>query len=87
MQAVVILMKQTDPFGSLSEDAYGLLLGTLRCCCVMLVCSLAVLIHIETLSPRTYALYRLAAALQSESGVFLLCGNFAALWMERLHRR
>ena len=71
----------------LSDDAWEILLGTLRVSCVMLLCSLTLLIHIGTLTPRTYSLYRLAAELESSSAGFLLCGNFAALLAESLHRR
>ena len=64
-----------------------ILVWTLRVCCVMLLCSLTLLIHTGGLSPRTYSLYRLAAELESSSAGFLLCGNFAALLAEGLHRR
>ena len=69
------------------EEAQEMLLGTLRVSCVMALCSLALLLHTGGLSPRTYALYRLAAELESSSGAFLLCGNFAALLLESLRRR
>ena len=72
---------------ALNEDTQDILLGTLRVCCVMLLCSLTLLIHTGGLTPRTYELYRLAAELESSSAGFLLCGNFAALLIESLHRR
>ena len=82
------LMKRLKkPLTIPGEDALEILLWTLRVCCVMLLCSLALLIHTGGLSPRTYELYRLAAELESSSAGFLLCGNFAALLAESLHRR
>lgn len=72
---------------AVGEDAQTLLLWTLRVSCVMAGCSLLLLVHIGGLSPRTYALYRLAAELESSSGAFLLCGNFAAVLTESLRRR
>ncbi len=74
-------------FSLLGDESYAMILGTLRTSCVMLLCSLALLIHIGALTPRTYSLYRLAAELQSASGAFLLCGNFSALVLERFRRR
>ena len=74
-------------FEKVSEEAQDLVVWTLRVSCVMALCSLAVLIHTGGLSPRTYALYRLAAELESNSGAFLLCGNFAAVLLESLRRR
>ncbi len=71
----------------MSDDAYVMLSGSLRTCCAMLLLSLTLLIHIGDLSPRTYSLYRLAAELESSSAGVLLCGNFAALFLEGLHRR
>ncbi|MBQ3276734.1 MAG: hypothetical protein IJH47_06755 [Oscillospiraceae bacterium] len=80
-------MKDFKPdFSLLGDESYAMILGTLRTSCVMLLCSLALLIHTGGLSPRTYGLYRLAAELQSASGAFLLCGNFSALLLERFHR-
>ena len=73
-------------FSLLGDDSYAMILGTLRTSCVMLLCSLALLVHIGGLTPRTYGLYRLAAELQSASGAFLLCGNFSALLLERFRR-
>ena len=81
------MKKKKLPLSALSEDAEDILLGTLRVCCVMLLCSLTLLIHTGGLTPKTYELYRLAAELQSSSAGFLLCGNFAALLIESLHRR
>ena len=81
-------MKDFKPdFSLLGDESYAMILGTLRTSCVMLLCSLALLIHIGALTPRTYSLYRLAAELQSASGAFLLCGNFSALVLERFRRR
>lgn len=74
-------------FAELGEDTQELLVWTLRVSCVMALCSLILLLHTGGLSPRTYALYRLAAELESSSGAFLLCGNFAALLLESHHRR
>ncbi len=87
MAAVMKMKRLTRAFSSLGDDAYAMILGTMRSSCVMLLCSLTVLIHIGALTPRTYALYRLAAELQSGSGALLLCGNFAALLLERFRRR
>ena len=87
MAAVMTMKRLTRAFSSIGDDAYAMILGTMRVSCVMLLCSFALLIHIGELSPRTYALYRLAAELQSGSGALLLCGNFAALLLERFRRR
>ena len=73
-------------FARLGDDSYAMIVGTLRTSCVMLLCSLALLIHTGGLSPRNYEQYRLAAELQSASGAVLLLGNFAALFLERFHR-
>ena len=76
-----------DLFRPLSEDTFRMVRGTLAVGCTMLFCSVMVLIHIGALTPRTYALYRLAAELQSSAGGFLRAGNFAALILENLRRR
>ena len=73
-------------FGALSDEAFCLLSGTLKTCCAMLLCSLALLVHTGGLRPDTYSLYRLAADLQSNAAGILLVGNFAALLLERHHR-
>jgi len=83
----VMLMRFFSLFDSLCDEAHAMLLGTLRTCCAMLVLSLALLLHIGGPSPRTYSLYRLAAELESSSAGVFLCGNFAALFLERFHRR
>lgn len=87
MEAVITMKRPNDIFRPLSESGFGMVRGTLCVSCVMLLCSLAVLLHIGALTPRTYALYRLAAELQTASGGFLLAGNFAALLVECAHRR
>ena len=84
MEAV---MKMKLRFSALSEDAFCMVRGTLCVSCVMLLCSLAILLHIGALTPRSYALYRLAAELETVSGGFLLIGNFAAFVLEALRRR
>ena len=81
------MKKRKRLMSSLSEDTLDILLGTLQVCCVMLLCSLTLLIHTGGLTTGTYELYRLAAELESSSAGFLLCGNFAALLIESLHRR
>ena len=73
-------------FGSLCDEAFCLLSGTLKTCCAMLLCSLALLVHTGGLHPDTYSLYRLAADLQSNAAGILLVGNFAALLLEQRHR-
>ena len=84
MEAV---MKMKLRFSALSEDAFGMVRGTLCVSCVMLLCSLVILLHIGALTPRSYALYRLAAELETVSGGFLLIGNLAAFVLEALRRR
>ena len=74
-------------FGSISEEAYCLLSGTLTTVCAMLLCSLALLLEARPLTPDTYALYYRAAQLESNAMGVLLVGNFAALFLERQHRR
>ena len=84
----VIWMKLFESvFGSLSDEAFCVLAGTLKVCCTMLLCSLALLLEIGELRPDTYTLYRLAAELESDAAAVLLVGNFAALFLERFHRR
>ncbi len=74
-------------FSALSEEAFGMVRGTLCVSCMMLFCSVILLLHIGELAPRTYALYRLAAALETASGDFLLLGTAAAFVLESLCRR
>ena len=74
-------------FGSLSDEAYCLLCGTLKVGCAMLLCSLALLWHTGGLRTDTYELYYLAAQLEQHAAGVLLCGNFAALFLESLRRR
>lgn len=74
-------------FSPLSEEAFGMVRGTLCVSCAMLFCSAIILLHIGELAPRTYALYRLAAELETASGGFLLLGNAAAFVLERARRR
>lgn len=74
-------------FSPLSEEAFGMVRGTLCVSCAMLFCSVILLLHIRELAPRTYALYRLAAELETASGGFLLLGNAAAFVLERARRR
>ena len=74
-------------FSALSEEAFGMVRGTLCVSCVMLFCSVMLLLHIGALTPRTYALYRLAAELETASGGFLLLGNTGAFVLECLRRR
>ena len=81
----VIFMKYL--FSRLSEEAFGMVRGTLCVSCVMLFCSVMLLLHIGALTPRTYALYRLAADLETASGGFLLLGNTGAFVLECLRRR
>ena len=73
-------------FSPLSEEAFGMVRGTLCVSCAMLFCSVILLLHIGELAPRTYALYRLAE-LETASGGFLLLGNAAAFVLERARRR
>ena len=84
MEAVIFMKRLFSP---LSEEAFGMVRGTLCVSCAMLFCSVMVLLHIGELDPRTYALYRLAAELETASGGFLLLGNAAALVLENLRRR
>ena len=80
-------MKWFLVFGRLSDEAHCLLVDTLRIGCVMLGCSLALLLRSGGLHPDTYRLYRLAAQLQSNSAGVILTGNFAAVFLESLRRR
>ena len=74
-------------FSALSEEAFGMVRGTLCVSCAMLFCSVILLLHIGELAPRTYAFYRLAAELETASGGFLLLGNAGAFVLERARRR
>ena len=74
-------------FSDLTDEAFCLLAGTLKVECTMLLCSLLLLLHCGGLCVDTYPLYRLAAQLQSNAAGVLLVGNFAALFLESLHRR
>ena len=73
-------------FGGISDEAFCLLSGTLKTGCVMLLCSLALLIHTGGLRPDTRELYYLAAQLESNAAGLLLTGNFAALFLESRRR-
>ena len=77
----------TEVFGFMSDEAYCLLSGTLKTVCVMLLCSLALLLEASPVRPDTYRLYHLAAQLESNALGVVLTGNFAALFLERQHRR
>ena len=74
-------------FGSISEEAYCLLSGTLKTVCAMLLCSLALLLASSPPGPDTYRIYFLAAQMESNALGLVLAGNFAALFLERQHRR
>ncbi len=74
-------------FGGLSDEAFCLLSGSLKVGCAMLICSLALLVHTGGLHADTYALYFLAAQLESNAAGVVLAGNFAALFLEALRRR
>ncbi len=74
-------------FGGVSDEAFCLLSGTLKTVCAMLLCSLALLLEASPPGPDTYAVYYLAAQMESNSLLILLTGNFAALFLERFHRR
>ena len=74
-------------FGSMSQEAFCLLSGSLKTACVMLLCSLALLLEIGRPGPDTYQLYYLAAQLESNALGVVVVGNFAALFLERQHRR
>ena len=77
----------TAVFGKISDEAFCMLSGSLKTVCAMLLCSLALLIHTGGLRPDTYRLYYLAAQLESNAAGVLVVGNFAALFLERAHRR
>ena len=74
-------------FGSMSEEAFCLLSGTLKTVCAMLLCSLALLREASPPGPDTYSIFCLSAQLESNALGVLLVGNFAALFLERQHRR
>lgn len=73
-------------FGTVSDEAFCMLSGTLKTVCAMLVCSLAILTQIGPPVPDTYRLYYLASQLESNAVGVLLIGNFAALFLERIQR-
>ena len=74
-------------FGSISDEAYCVLSGTLKTACAMLLCSLALLLEACPPGPDTYKAYHLAAQLESNALGVVVIGNFAALFLERFHRR
>ena len=74
-------------FGSISDEAYCLLSGALKTACAMLLCSLALLLEACPPGPDTYKIYCLAAQLESNALGIVIIGNFAALFLERFHRR
>lgn len=74
-------------FGKMSDDAFCMLSGTLKTVCAMLICSLAILMETGGLRPDTYRLYCLASQLESNAAGVVVIGNFAALFLERAHRR
>lgn len=75
--------KMISLFSSLSAEAFAMLTLSLRLCCGMLFLSLAILLHIGSVTPDTYSLYRLAAELQNSSAAVLIFGNAAALLLEQ----
>ena len=83
----MILRLFESVFGRISDEAFFLLSGTLKVCCVMLGCSLMLLLHTGGLRPETRELYFLAAQLESNSAGLLLFGNFTALFLEDFRRR
>ena len=87
MNAVTVMIFLESAFGGMCDEAFCVLEGTLKVCCAMLLCSLALLLDTGGLRPDTYFLYRLAASLESDAAGVLLVGNFAALFLERFHRR
>ena len=67
----VIFMKYL--FSPLSEEAFGMVRDTLCVSCVMLFCSVMVLLHIGALTPRTYALYRLSSSVTPQPSFSKAC--------------
>lgn len=74
-------------FGEVSDEAFCLLSGTMKTVCTMLLCSLALLLESGPPGPDTYRIYYLAAQLESNALGVAVVGNFAALFLERFHRR
>ena len=84
MEAVIFMKKKLLRLSPISREAYILLSAVLLLCCAMLAASALLLVHIRTLTPETYDLYRLAAELQNSSAAVFLVGNLAALLLEEL---
>ena len=87
MFPVINLKRLTAYMNCISEEAFGLLAGTLQTCCVMLLCAFAVLVHIGPIRPHTFSLYRLALELTLSPVGILLVGGLCAVVAEDLLRR
>ncbi len=83
MAPVMVKMKLlTTLLDPISEAAYRMVAATLRLACLMLVCSLTLLVRSGGLHPDTYRLYYTAAHLHSNAAGVLIAGNLAACFLE-----
>ena len=69
---------------TISDEAFCLLAGTLKTCCTMVFCAFILLVHIGTVTPHTFSLYRMALELTlSPVGILLVGGLLAVITEER----
>ena len=64
------------------EEAWGLLLNTLRLCCTMLFCAFAVLVDVESPGLDTLPLWRGAVEYSRVCAALLLCGVLASAFLD-----
>ena len=69
-------------FNHISDAAFCLLAGTLKTCCTMVFCAFLLLVDIESLTPHTYQLYRLALELTLSPVGVLLVGGLCSIIVE-----
>ena len=66
------------------DAAFHALAYTLKLCCVMLLCSVIILIHIGGLTPANHHIYRLAMELAaSPAGLLLIAAIVSVLFEEK----
>ena len=70
---------------TIRDESFCLLVGTLKTCCTMVFCAFMMLVHIgPTLTPHSFAQYRLALELALSPAGVLLVGGLCAVITEDL---
>lgn len=67
---------------SMREEAWGLLLGTLRLSCVMVFCAFVILIELGAPTIQTLPIWRGAEAYASFPAALLLCATLASAFVD-----